>query len=140
MFYKLALFLLIPLWGANLQISGVESTYIFDGKTDYIISAKKYINNFSKFKTSFLLNSEKFMLKNDFYQDGSILVNSDKVYFEKAYKLGGKVYLFNIKGVVKGAKIIAQKAIYYKKTLLLQKCEVITKNRVFRRRKYSIKF
>ena len=139
MHYKVLPLLIMPLLGATLEINGVKSTYLFNGQEDYTINSKTYINNFSKVDLKFLLNKEKFMLKNNFYKNGTLEVKKNRIYFEKAYKLGGKLYLFNIKGYVNDSKISAKSAVYYKKKLILQKCEIRTKSRVLRRKKYIIK-
>jgi len=139
MYYKVLPLLILPLLGATLEINGVKSTYLFNGHEDYIINSKTYINNFSKIDLKFLLNKEKFMLKNNFYKNGTLEVKKNRIYFEKAYKLGGKFYMFNIKGYIKETKIIAKKAIYYRERLILQECEIRTNKRVLRRRKYFIK-
>ena len=137
MYLKLLFIILIfPLFGAKLEISGVKSTYLFNGKQDYTINSKNYINNFSKIDLKFFLNKEKFMLKNDFYKDGFIEFSNAKIYFKKAYKLGGKINIFDAKGYVKDAKITAKKAVYYKNRLILYRCEIKTAKKVLRRKKY----
>jgi len=136
MLYKIIFFLIIPLFGAKLEISGVRDTHFVNGKFDYTINSKEYINNFSKIDLKFLLSKEKYMLENDFYKDGFIEFADAKIYFKKAYKLGGKVNILDANGYIKNAKISAKKVIYYKNRLILYKCEIKTVKKILRRRKY----
>jgi hypothetical protein len=131
--------LALPLLGLELEISELEATYLLNGKQDYTITSKAYINHFNSAKLGLFLNREQFMLENNFYKDGFIeFSNSRRLYFKKAYKFGGKVYLFDISGKINNAEVVAKKAIYFKTKLTLKHCEIKTSKKILRRRNYTM--
>jgi hypothetical protein len=135
----LLLIITLPMSAINIEYSGVSSTYIHNGQKSYTITSKEYINKIdSKHIATFMFNHEQYMLKNNYYKNGYFSFLSVKLHFKKAFKLAGKVYMYNVKGKIDNNTIKAKKAIYFNKTILLKKCEIKSKRKVLRRKEYKI--
>jgi len=126
-----------PLWGINMEFSGVKTTYLTSGKADYDITSKQLVKKFDSQKTlGFFLNAKGFMLQNNYYKEGNFKYKELQLKFKKAFKYSGKFFMYGVSGNFKDAKIKANEAYFYKNRLYLRDCEVITAKRIIRRKKY----
>jgi len=106
----------------------------------YQFQAKRYVQKFSKKdRVLFLLNRKRFMLKHNFYEQGTFSSQSANLWFKKAYVLFKKVHLFEVHGTIYGAKVKAKEIIYdgYKQ-FILNKCEVHQKRHIYRRKTFIL--
>ena len=102
-------------------------------KADYCIKNYQKINIFS-----FLANKKKFMLNHNYFKDGVFITKQANVSFLIAYKLEGKIYLFNAMGKIKKYRVKAKEIIYDFSTFKLKECEITLKNRIRRKKVFII--
>ena len=141
MLYKFLTYTLLTplLWGLEIYATNTKTFFIKQGKLNYSIEAKEYVNRYKKGDLSaFLANQKLFRLKNLYYKDGSFKVKNRVFYFNKAFKWSKKVYLYNVKSVDRFLKIDAKEAVYFNNKILLKDCEIRMPKRVLRRKKYIL--
>ena len=142
-----SLFLLIIFFSfsvsGDLYFDNIKVAFFSKSEETYLIKAKKHIKKFDKknkkdiFKL--LTDIQTFMLENSFYSDGYFETKSSLIHFQKAYKMGNKLYIFNANGKIKQFKVVAKKIVFTKNGYLLKKCELKTENKILRRKKFFIK-
>ncbi|MCK4440467.1 MAG: hypothetical protein KAU90_00580 [Sulfurovaceae bacterium] len=134
----------LSLLSLEIEFKEITSRQIFiekeHKKQDYQLTAKKYIENFSKKnKVKFFINRKLYMLKNNYYSEGVFQSQKTKLFYKKAYVLFGKVYLFDVNGTIDKAKVTAKEVIFdgYQ-NYLLKKCEIIENKSIYRRNKFKL--
>lgn len=134
----------LSLLALEIEFQDVTSRQIFieneHKKQYYQLTAKKYIENFSKKdRVKFFINRKLYMLKNNYYSEGVFESKKTKLFYKKAYVLFGKVYLFDVNGTIDKAKVTAKEIVYdgYQ-TYLLKECEIIEDTHIYRRNKFEI--
>jgi len=144
-FIGLLFFIPHLIWGVTIEYTNLTSKFIPTEKSAKIKSYYQLTSNFhiekyiKKNTKLLLLNLKKYMLKNNYYLKGKLSTEHSSLRYEKAYILGGKVYLFEVKGHINNRQIKAKELVYdgYK-NYSLKKCEVRTKFKIYRRRQLLI--
>jgi len=134
--------LLIGFLNANfkMEINDLNNYYLEGGKLIYNISAKKHLLSLKKGDIPlFILNTNSYMLKHNFYKDGKFKYKHLDLNFKKGYILNHKVFMFDVNGTTKYGKIKAKEAIFNKDKIVFKKCEYNTPKRVYRRRELILK-
>ena len=104
-----------------------------------MIKADYCIKNFDKINIlSFLANKKRFMLNHNYFKDGVFITKQAKLSFLVAYRLEGKIYLFNVVGKIKRYRVKAKEIVYNFSTFKLKKCEITLKNRIRKKRVFII--
>ena len=134
----------LSLFALEIEFREVTSKQIFiekeDAKQNYKLTAKKHIENFSKKdRLKFFINRKLYMLENNYYSEGIFKSKKTKLFYKKSYILFGKVYLFDVNGIIYNSKVTAKEIIYDGYTnYLLKGCEIINAKSIYRRNKFKI--
>lgn len=110
-------------------------------KRYFNLFATSYIQKISKKDIKLIFfNRKSFMLRNNYYLDGSFKTLQSHLFYKKAYRLSNKLYLFNVTGTINNQKIRAKEVIYdgYR-DYTLNHCEVKSKYKILRRKVYLLR-
>ena len=135
------------LWGINIEFTNLEEHRIPTETASshicyYKLNANTHVQRFSKQSHSKLLffNYQKYFLENSYYANGEFVTKGTSLFYKKAYIFSGKVYLFDVHGMINSKKVKAKKVIFdgYK-YYQLSECEVKTTSMIYRREAYTLK-
>jgi len=78
------------------------------------------------------------MLNHNYFKDGVFITKEAKLSFLVAYRLEGKIYLFDVVGKIKNYRVKAKEIVYNFSTFKLKECEIILKNRIRKKKVFII--
>ena len=137
------LFFTLTLSAIQIEFKDVISQTIpikKSSKVYYQLQADSYIERFlKKNRIKFLLNIKAYMLKNNYYNNGTFQSQKVSLSFKKAYVLFGKVYLFDTNGTIDTSKVISKEIIFDgHRDYILKKCKIEKNNYIYRRNKFKL--
>lgn len=141
MYKKIIFFLLLSfsiLNSRTINLYDIKEYKITEEKIVYKITAESKNINLKKLKKFKFYNKEKVIAESSYYLNGNLSTKELEIDFSKGYFLEGNFIMYALIGRYKNIKFKAEKAIFTKKRLKLDKVFIISDDKKYRKIKYTL--